>query len=127
MATALHALPAQLEEDALLRVHQPRLARADAEECRVEHLDVVDHPACGHVGRIGAVFGADGRVERIGVEMADRVARLAQVLPERFDVGCAGEAPCHRSEEQPSEIKSLKRISYAVFCLKKKKNKTKDQ
>src|SRR3546814_6615740 len=27
-----------------------------------------------------------------------------------------------RSEEHPSELQSLMRISYAVFCLKKKKN-----
>src|SRR3546814_10272542 len=26
----------------------------------------------------------------------------------------------HRSEEHPSELQSLMRISYAVFCLKKK-------
>src|SRR3546814_8574212 len=30
----------------------------------------------------------------------------------------------HRSEEHTSELQSLMRISYAVFCLKKKKNKT---
>src|SRR3546814_5820749 len=35
-----------------------------------------------------------------------------------FAVG-AGE----RSEEHTSELQSLMRISYAVFCLKKKKNK----
>src|SRR3546814_3167107 len=29
-----------------------------------------------------------------------------------------------RSEEHPSELQSLMRISYAVFCLKKKKYKT---
>src|SRR3546814_10588106 len=29
----------------------------------------------------------------------------------------------HRSEEHPSELQSLMRISYAVFCLKKKKKK----
>src|SRR3546814_6126875 len=29
-----------------------------------------------------------------------------------------------RSEEHPSELQSLMRISYAVFCLKKKKNTT---
>src|SRR3546814_9365022 len=28
---------------------------------------------------------------------------------------------CHRSEEHTSELQSLMRISYAVFCLKKKK------
>src|SRR3546814_7277144 len=32
-----------------------------------------------------------------------------------------------RSEEHTSELQSLMRISYAVFCLKKKKKKTKDQ
>src|SRR3546814_5008965 len=31
-----------------------------------------------------------------------------------------------RSEEHTSELQSLMRISYAVFCLKKKKNKIKD-
>src|SRR3546814_7777969 len=34
------------------------------------------------------------------------------------DLGAAG-----RSEEHTSELQSLMRISYAVFCLKKKKNK----
>src|SRR3546814_9422433 len=29
--------------------------------------------------------------------------------------------PCRRSEEHTSELQSLMRISYAVFCLKKKK------
>src|SRR3546814_5918077 len=33
--------------------------------------------------------------------------------------------PSVRSEEHTSELQSLMRISYAVFCLKKKKNITK--
>src|SRR3546814_9600303 len=32
-----------------------------------------------------------------------------------------------RSEEHTSELQSLMRISYAVFCLKKKKNKQKEK
>src|SRR3546814_17095574 len=32
--------------------------------------------------------------------------------------------PCTRSEEHTSELQSLMRISYAVFCLNKKQNKT---
>src|SRR3546814_8692159 len=32
-----------------------------------------------------------------------------------------------RSEEHTSELQSLMRISYAVFCLKKKKNENKEQ
>src|SRR3546814_8454749 len=42
------------------------------------------------------------------------VARLG-----RQGYGVAGEP---RSEEHTSELQSLMRISYAVFCLKKKKN-----
>src|SRR3546814_1621276 len=40
------------------------------------------------------------------------------------DVEQAGgdQLPEHRSEEHTSELQSLMRISYAVFCLKKKKN-----
>src|SRR3546814_10593464 len=41
----------------------------------------------------------------------------AAVLPE-----CDAEG--HRSEEHTSELQSLMRISYAVFCLKKKKHTT---
>src|SRR3546814_1364033 len=33
----------------------------------------------------------------------------------------------HRSEEHTSELQSLMRISYAVFCLKKKKTNTRKQ
>src|SRR3546814_6374977 len=33
-----------------------------------------------------------------------------------------GEGAAARSEEHTSELQSLMRISYAVFCLKKKKN-----
>src|SRR3546814_3650423 len=34
--------------------------------------------------------------------------------------------PAGRSEEHTSELQSLMRISYAVFCLKKKKHKNTD-
>src|SRR3546814_5244019 len=33
----------------------------------------------------------------------------------------SGQSCCARSEEHTSELQSLMRISYAVFCLKKKK------
>src|SRR3546814_2018729 len=49
------------------------------------------------------------------------VQEVAEKLAERFGVDYAW-----RSEEHTSELQSLMRISYAVFCLKKKKtNKTK--
>src|SRR3546814_10177322 len=43
-----------------------------------------------------------------------------------FDIGAAakqGVTVCGRSEEHTSELQSLMRISYAVFCLKKNKKK----
>src|SRR3546814_7887193 len=36
----------------------------------------------------------------------------------------SGDTPLARSEEHTSELQSLMRISYAVFCLKKKKQYT---
>src|SRR3546814_9891417 len=38
---------------------------------------------------------------------------------------CRGGGVDRRSEEPPSELQSLMRLSYAVFCLKKKKHTTK--
>src|SRR3546814_9851187 len=37
---------------------------------------------------------------------------------------CPGDRRRARSEEHTSELQSLMRISYAVFCLKKKRNNT---
>src|SRR3546814_3727312 len=48
--------------------------------------------------------------------------RLIAPMIERFIATDRGFAP--RSEEHTSELQSLMRISYAVFCLKKKKQQT---
>src|SRR3546814_3679663 len=39
----------------------------------------------------------------------------------RCTIQCNGKPQLFRSEEHTSELQSLMRISYAVFCLKKKK------
>src|SRR3546814_956589 len=61
-----------------------------------------------------------------------QVRRDRRVAPHRADPAppCPTSHPCRsafpavaRSEEHKSELQSLMRISYAVFCLKKKKNK----
>src|SRR3546814_1849893 len=41
-----------------------------------------------------------------------------------LEILASQEAPIDRSEEHTSELQSLMRISYAVFCLKKKKKNT---
>src|SRR3546814_10753653 len=62
-----------------------------------------------------------------GVEKLDRMD-LAVAFPLPVDADRIardpGLRPCNqRSEEHTSELQSLMRISYAVFCLKKKKKK----
>src|SRR3546814_5611123 len=83
-----------------------------------------------------ALFGS-----RFSLQSSDEVARAAGYKQSPFDdllvfhivfgktvpdislnaVANLGYADCRRSEEHTSELQSLMRISYAVFCLKKKK------
>src|SRR3546814_3216099 len=75
------------------------------------------------------VRSRDGR----GVPDAGQV-HVQHGLPHRFrhgqspvggrDTSCSAD-DVERSEEHTSELQSLMRISYAVFCLKKKKKKEK--
>src|SRR3546814_8902431 len=60
------------------------------------------------------------RVEQPAVAVVE--PRLAG-LPRGADVGVGGHRRGLRSEEHTSELQSLMRISYAVFCLKKKNKK----
>src|SRR3546814_5838904 len=61
-------------------------------------------------------FNDQGRVKRVYLQ-GNMDSRLA---PEDFDKWYVRNQ--QRSEEHTSELQSLMRISYAVFCLKKKKN-----
>src|SRR3546814_1553955 len=56
-----------------------------------------------------------------GARGRDRLDRFGLDQPERSRQRREGVG--ERSEEHTSELQSLMRISYAVFCLKKKKNK----
>src|SRR3546814_1856653 len=55
------------------------------------------------------------------VERADESLLLIKHPAERFGAVRTALLEAHRSEEHTSELQSLMRISYAVFCLKKKK------
>src|SRR3546814_1259862 len=72
----------------------------DAQECRGEPA----RAACRR-RRLPA--------EAVDHQRADR--------PRRLPARAAGQGEGARSEEHTSELQSLMRISYAVFCLKKKK------
>src|SRR3546814_7656495 len=58
------------------------------------------------------------------VTLADITVASALLYPFKFVADAAYRAPFVnvRSEEHTSELQSLMRISYAVFCLKKKNN-----
>src|SRR3546814_2688081 len=75
----------------------------------------------GHSIRGELPFLFDGRLPDMNLGTASGAScspalqsRLEQVLASQDDYG-------FRSEEHTSELQSLMRISYAVFCLKKKK------
>src|SRR3546814_8009562 len=65
----------------------------------------ISHPACDH-----RAFLIDRLDARPGIaERGEAYFQLVSLSP-------------HRSEEHTSELQSLMRISYAVFCLKKLKH-----
>src|SRR3546814_6297489 len=73
----------------------------------------------GLLGRVGQRFYH--RIAREGTLTRALIARLG--LVERIALtpeGIPAERACRRSEEHTSELQSLMRISYAVFCLKNK-------
>src|SRR3546814_9176494 len=70
-----------------------------------------------HALAVGRMLRGDfGRVQSVDVTGVERLdsAGVLQLLRFARRQG--------RSEEHTSELQSLMRISYAVFCLKKKKN-----
>src|SRR3546814_5142813 len=73
-------------------------------------------PAVGIVGRGGADYAFRRFTGEGHARLLDAVAGV--VLQPLETRGLAD----RRSEEHTSELQSLMRISYAVFCLKKKKN-----
>src|SRR3546814_6988819 len=89
----------------------------------------VNTPARHRRGTVGkALPGIE--VELVPVEGIDRGGRLRVRGPNVMLGYMFSEKPGTiqppeggRSEEHTSELQSLMRISYAVFCLKKKKNK----
>src|SRR3546814_5881191 len=65
-----------------------------------------------------------GRDRQLRQRAGKREAMCRLPQPSRLDDGLRQflDEERHRSEENTSELQSLMRIAYAVFCLKKKKN-----
>src|SRR3546814_4611557 len=83
----------------------------------------------GAAGQLHLIKGADGKIkydknEHLCFSVAsidDFIKKLDQQNIEYINWEGTAKAP--RSEEHTSELQSLMRISYAVFCLKKKNKK----
>src|SRR3546814_1902220 len=70
----------------------------------------------------GRGFGSDGALDQHDRQRIADAARLPAFVERGIaGVGLEDRAVGRRSEEHTSELQSLMRISYAVFCLKKKK------
>src|SRR3546814_1421550 len=112
--------------DLLLRVD------AGAEGVFLRRLGEAVHRLADKLRQLARILR--GAVERAGrvviaredilafVGAVERLLRLALAL-RRLGTGVGEFRPATRSEEHTSELQSLMRISYAVFCLKKKKTK----
>src|SRR3546814_9492640 len=67
------------------------------------------------------------RVLRQCLDVAGQMAQRSHgLVPDFHGHDRNGERWVARSEEHTSELQSLMRISYAVFCLKKKRTKTRE-
>src|SRR3546814_10771601 len=74
--------------------------------------------------RLGLASGDEA--EAMGSKFKYAHSRLMTIAVERL-LPIAQTLLAERSDEHTSELQSLMRISYAVFCLKKKKIHTRDQ
>src|SRR3546814_7043058 len=75
------------------------------------------------IGRIGTAGGTGHVIEYAGQAIRDLSMEGRMTVCNMSIEGGARAGLIARSEEPTSELQSLMRISYAVFCLKKKKNK----
>src|SRR3546814_9502049 len=93
-----------------------RHGKAGGERHDLEGRDPARHERIG-IGDLGHLVGGPARED----DAAD--ARIAPPRNQEHAVVEPGPKPSDmRSEEHTSELQSLMRISYAVFCLKKKRN-----
>src|SRR3546814_1285863 len=76
------------------------------------------------LGTGAKIIGASNRLAGVGhsCPCRSRRGKLSSLIGARTGQSLPGFGPS-RSEEHTSELQSLMRISYAVFCLKKKHNK----
>src|SRR3546814_3197517 len=94
----------------------PRLVRSRTSALRLISAMIGLHPTVATNSHIMRRFSCDGS----SMAIRSIQARIPSRSPTATAVSSVSSSS-HRSEEHTSELQSLMRISYAVFCLKKKK------
>src|SRR3546814_2533465 len=107
----------QIREEAFVRLAQLGERHLMVAARQFEDDAVLDRAADRIDRHVGAARGVE-EVGEAGVADGDQIQPL--ILAEKA-LGDAEGLFFARSEEHTSELQSLMRISYAVFCLKKKK------
>src|SRR3546814_7921704 len=79
-----------------------------------------DLPKAEAAGLVSVLFVGWGIGAPVWGIVSDRLSRRRPFIAVGGVLATAGMAAAIRSEEHTSELQSLMRISYAVFCLKKK-------
>src|SRR3546814_4205348 len=110
-------------------VGKPRSVRPpQAIERRAEDpLAEVDYGPDPEVNAARQLTAVEAGFRRRAVEERKRMKAATAVDYFRVIVFEDGEQSDARSEEHTSELQSLMRISYAVFCLKKKKSDSREK
>src|SRR3546814_4454210 len=85
--------------------------------------DLADPSCCANLYQTGSMRGSQRH--HIGTLAKKQSVNNSPTVPSRAVSWLRQrDLRCQRSEEHTSELQSLMRISYAVFCLKKKKTNT---
>src|SRR3546814_6267767 len=92
------------------------MIRRPPRSTRTDTLSLHDALPILYAGRSGAPASS--------VPRSTNLRTAATPLFSSFGVSAPHQEPKLRSEEHTSELQSLMRISYAVFCLKKKKQRS---
>src|SRR3546814_9681532 len=120
-ADAILIIVAALDDGVMREIEAAAIERGMDVLVEVHDEAELDRALSQLESRLIGVNNRDLRTFETDLAVTERLAKL--VPPGTLLVGESGIASHARSEEHTSELQSLMRTSYAVFCLKKKKNK----
>ena len=114
LAGVFEGLPGHFQQQSLLGIHALRLARRDAEDIRVETIDLRQEAAVARgetARRVGIRIEEGRRVPAIGRRFPDRVDPATQQLPERLrTIGPSRESAGHPDDRDRLLAKGLGRL-----------------